>query len=84
MLEVTCQDLNYKSCTAMNQPPMFQILMGANESFIDTNYFRDILIVLFEPIKEEDQVDINLEESCKNMYFDSLAPNNLCFCTGQS
>ena len=46
---------------------------GANESFTVTNDFRDILIEPFETIKEEDQVDIDLGESSKYMYFDSLA-----------
>ena len=56
---------------------------GANESFTVTNYFRDILIEPIDTIKE-DQVDIDPGESSKCMYFDSLAPINLCFCTGQS
>ena len=56
---------------------------GANESFTVTNYFRDILIEPIDTIKE-DQVDIDPGESSKCMYIDSLAPINLCFCTGQS
>ena len=57
---------------------------GANESFTVTNYFRDISIEPIETIKEEDQVDIDPGESSKCMYFDSLAPINCVFCTGQS
>ena len=34
------------------------IKKGANESFIDVNYFRDIFIEAFKPIKE-DQADID-------------------------
>ena len=52
---------------------------GANESFAVTKYFRDISIEPIETIKEEDQVDIDLGESSKCMYFDSLAPINLGF-----
>ena len=52
---------------------------GANESFGVTNYFRDISIEPIETIKEEDQVDIDLGESSKCMYFDSLVPINLGF-----
>ena len=36
---------------------------GANESFTVTNYFRDILIEPIDTIKEEDQVDIDLERA---------------------
>ena len=56
---------------------------GANESFTVTNYFRDILIEPIDTIKE-DQVDIDPGESSKCMHFDSLAPINSYFCTGQS
>ena len=51
---------------------------GANESFAVTKYFRDISIEPIETIKE-DQVDIDLGESSKCMYFDSLVPINLGF-----
>ena len=43
------------------------IKKGANESFIDMNDFRDIFIVVFEPIKEV-QADLELEESSKFTY----------------
>ena len=56
----------------------------ASKLHLITNDFRDILIEPFETIKEEDQVDMDLGESSKCMYFDYLAPINLRFCTGQS
>ena len=47
---------------------------GANESFTVTNYFRDILIEPIDTIKEEDQVNIDLERAVNVCILTRLAP----------
>ena len=59
---------------AMNQPPSFQILIfvgyasnihkkGANESFIVTNDFRDILIEPMKPSKKKTWLTLILKRA---------------------